>query len=249
MRFQALQHAMAGRMASVRQCYISTTEERPTVQGELKVRVTVPDRGAVQLEVTRDTVSDRELTRCVTGALRDGDYRDVQRPASAFAVMTFTNTAAEGIDETAERRAQEDDVPVTRTPEGLFRATGGTPTGEVRFQVTGARGVASATVQAMQRTLRATIPGFLDCRRRAARRHSPIGQTTLSLNVGQGGGSQVQMTESTVADERGGQCVTSTLSGARFDAAAAGRGTVIVFFALRPGEVLPQKQPPRRRRP
>lgn len=238
-RLQALARVITDQMGAVRQCYATVAEERPQIQGELKIRVSVPQSGPVQISVGRNTVGDEELTRCITSALSRAEYGGVQSPASAFAAIEFANTAAEGVERTAERRAEEAVVEVSRTAEGRFRATGGTPTGELTFTVTGDDAATRDAVAAMQRALRGAIPSMLDCRRRASSRgQNPEGDVTLALTVRRDGRGQARAGESTVRNDNARRCLSRALAQARFAAGAAGAGSVVVRFALREGETI-----------
>lgn len=251
-RLAELGSAVGARLGAIRQCYAEVTEQRPTVTGQMKLRVTVPQRGQAQIETTLDETNDAPLARCVLRAVRAMSADAVQRPASAVVNLTFTNTAARGIEEGTERRQEAERATVTREPDGRLLARGGTEGGEVRFRVNAESTAPEARVQAVQRTVRAAIPGMLDCRRRASRRGaSPAGDIAIELTIARNGRARTRVASSTVADERAPQCLTRAISRERFPAEAAGATTVTVRFAdatpVQAAEAPPARPTPARR--
>jgi len=223
---------IGSRLASVRRCYRQITESRPTVQGRMRLVVTLAPGGG-QIDVTRDETNDRELNECTLRELRRADLAAVRPPGSAYVVLEFSNTAAEGVERTAERRAVEDAAPVTRNADGRLESVGRTAGGEVSFRVVGRSDATEAHVQAVQRVFRAMIPQLLDCRRKAARRHSPNGDIRLRVQVARNGRARGRVVRSSVEDTRGPRCVNRAVSRARFDEDARGLTEVIVTFADR----------------
>ncbi len=233
--------AVGSKLGEVRRCYRERTADDPEVDGELRLVVRLEPGGGV-VEVTRDLLEDAPLVRCVLTALRSAELARVRPPGVAYVTLRFSNTAAEGVRTTRERRQIEDAAPVTTNPDGLLEAVGRTEQGEVRFRVIGRPGASEAQVQGVHRTVRAAIPALLDCRRKAARRQAPYGQIRLDLRVGRGGRARARVRRSTVPDARGPRCVTRAMQRARFGDAARGRVDVVVEFAHRPGD--PYDPPP-----
>ena len=60
------------------------------------------------------TLNDRQLSRCALRELRQADLASIQPPGTAYIALHFTNSAAEGVAETASRiearAASVDDV-------------------------------------------------------------------------------------------------------------------------------------------
>ena len=228
------------RLAAVRECYRQRTTERPEVQGELRILVTL-EPGGGDVDIRHDGLEDAPLVRCVKRALEAATFSRVRPPGGAFVTLTFTNSAADGVVATRERRAVEDAVNVTTNADGRLEATGRTEQGEVRFRVVGSPRSNEAQVQAVHRVVRATFPTLLDCRRKAARRHPPYGEIVAALRVSPNGRANVRVRRSTVEDARGPRCVTRALQQARFDREARGAIDVVIEFAVRPGD--PGAQP------
>ncbi len=227
--------AIGNQLGDVRRCYRERTADDPEVHGELRLVVRVEPGGGT-VEVTRDLLDDATLVRCVLGALRGAELGRVPPPGSAYVALEFSNTAAEGVRTTRERRQVEDAAPVTTDAEGRPTAVGRTEMGEVRFRVVGRTGATEAQIQGVHRTVRAAIPALLDCRRKAARRQAPYGDIHLRLNVTRNGRARVRVRRSSVADARGPRCVRRALQRARFGSEARGRTEVVVEFAYRPGD-------------
>jgi len=220
--------AIGGRLGDVRRCYRDRTERAPAVRGRLRIFVELQPGGG-RVEVQRDEVNDRPLTDCVMRALRGASFASVRPPGSAYVVLDFDNSAAEGVQRTEELRAVEDTAQVTTNAEGKGEARGGTPDGLVTFRVIGDAD-AAAQIQSVHRAVRAAIPQLLDCRRKAARRESPAGDVMVDLRVNGARGTATSR-RTTVADARGPRCVVQALGRARYEAEARGRVQVIVTFA------------------
>ncbi|MCB9604618.1 MAG: hypothetical protein H6720_30230 [Sandaracinus sp.] len=221
--------AVGGRIGDVRRCYRERTEAAPAVRGQLRLFVEMTPGGGT-VEVQRDGLNDRPLLQCVLRAVRAAQFASVRPPGSAYVVLDFNNSAAEGVERTRELRATEDTADVTTNAEGRGEATGGTPDGLVRFRVVGDAD-ATAQIQSVHRAVRAAIPQLLDCRRKAARRESPAGDVFVDLRVAANGRGQAASRRTTVADARGPRCVTQALGRARYEGEARGRVQVVVTFA------------------
>lgn len=244
-KLQRIAEVVTSSLATVRECYRSRVEERPITQGELRLMVDLEGRGSV--EVTRDSLEDEPLLRCVLRAMRRAPLRDVRPPGSAFIILTFDNSAAEGVRRTQERRAVEDQVQVTRNAEGRLTARGGNDGGEVAFVVTGGPSATEEQVAATQRSLRAAIPILLDCRRKAARTESPAGEIELDARIPARGRARLRVVRSTVADARGSRCLTRFLPREPFEPAARGAANITIRFnetASSPGALHPRHDAP-----
>lgn len=243
-KLQAMAAAITGAMTEVRRCYGELTEERPDVTGAMAIRVTLArGRGRVQLDVIRDTTGDAGLARCARRAIERASYGAVRRPAFVTVNLDFTNSAAAGVATVRARRAREDAVDVRRTDDGTLEATGGNASGEVRFRIRSHGSTGEAAVAAVQRAVRAAIPGMLDCRRRAGRRNmDPAGAMVIELRVPRRGRARTRTIESAVQDSRAPTCVSRVLSRARFEPDAAGTTRVHVRFAPRAALDVPVRE-------
>jgi hypothetical protein len=217
-------------LSTVKQCYAEALEERPTVEGTLKVEVGVPERGPARIKVTSDEVGDKPVVRCATRALERVDYRNAPRPANALVLFTFTHTAAAGVHATRERTART--ATVTRNADGLPQARFATPGKEVRFTVTGQKSDSDERVSAARAGLRAAVPGLLDCRRKAGKRdRSPEGEVEVTFLVSGTGQARAQAVRSTVENPIARTCVVRAVGQAKFDRSTAGRWSAVVQFA------------------
>lgn len=231
-RLARLAQPIGTSLGPIEACYKRVLEERPTVQGELTLSVSLPERGRVRVKPTRDAVKDAALVRCALRAVRGAGYDDAPRPASAFVRLTFVHSAAWAVAESRSRAARGAAAPVRRNAEGLPEASFATPGGEVRFTVTGKAEADAPKVAAVREGLRKAIPGFLDCRRRAARRdRSPEGEVRITLLVTRAGHGRARARRSTVPHPRAASCVVRAVSHPRFDREAAGRSEAVVRFA------------------
>ncbi len=134
-RLQVLGQDAGTQLNDIRHCYAVVVAKRPTVEGEMKIDLTVPEHGHVQVEVTKDDPNDGELRRCIVRALQHGHYDDVTRPANAFVTVTVRNTAAMGAARTAQRRNHEDAVAVQHAADGRLQSTGHIAGGKVSWTV------------------------------------------------------------------------------------------------------------------
>ncbi len=208
-RLAALGRAMGGAMSQVRQCYEEAVAARPTVTGTLRIRVTVPERGAVTLDVVEDGPADAPLLTCVRRVLTRQDVASVERPAAAILVLEMHNTAAHGAAETARRAEEASEVAIS-VEEGRPTARGEGP--GVVFVVRGAAGENEMVAEA-HRVLRSQLAGMLDCRRRASRRgRSPAGRTTLRMSMTAGRAPTMEAGASTVADPDAPACLARALA-------------------------------------
>ncbi len=229
-KLQDMVAAITSTLGNIRQCYGSVTEERPTVQGEMSVRVLLArGNGRPELRFERNTAEDRQLTRCVQRLLSRANYGDVARPANVKVNLTFTNTAAEGIDQTRQRSAQEAEVDVQRGSDGRYFAVGGTD--EVRYRVSSD---SEGRVAAVYRGLRSGIAGLLDCRRRAGRRDmDPAGDIRFVLAVPRRGAARTRLINSTVEDDRAFTCIQRAIRSISFAPEARGQNEAKLTFAGR----------------
>lgn len=224
-RLAALGRAVGGGMGAIRQCYASVIEERPTVTGTLRLRVSLGASGRPEIAVEQDGASDRQLLNCIRDVVTRQSMDGVERPAAAIVVLELHNSAAAGAAETARRADEADEVPVTRE-EGRAVARG--DAAGVRFVV---RGDEDATVAEGLRVVRSQIAGMLDCRRRASRRGmDPTGTIALRMQMRARRAPELTAGRSTVRDERAPTCLERALEHAPRAPEAAGRLDVEVEF-------------------
>jgi hypothetical protein len=223
--------AMGGRMPAIRTCYEEVVASRPTVEGTLRMLMTLTEgRGGVHIEVSEDGVNDAPLVRCVRGVLDDVPTADLHRPSGAFAVMRFSNTASRAHEATAVAAAEADTVPITREG-GVPSATGEAREGLMRWTVRGAADTSDEAISEAYRIARSQIAGLLDCRRRASRRErDPSGTLTFAVRMRAGRAADVTARESTVSDPTAARCVTQRLERAPHRPAAAGSVTLEITF-------------------
>jgi hypothetical protein len=226
-RLSAMAGALTARMGEVRTCYERTTADNPSVAGSLRIRTMLPRRGPVRLAAVDDSVEHPPLTLCVLRALRGASWGGIERPANVFVKLDFNNTAAAGSQEASRRHDAAQAVRVERDAQGALVARGGTPGGEVTFEIK-SRTASEASLAAAQRTVRGRIGGLLDCRRRAGRRGaSPVGTATIRMRV-LGGHPTLQTRQATLPNP---ECISRILTRARFPREATGRYGLTVHFS------------------
>lgn len=231
----ALGARVGARMTALRECYEDTVSERPTVQGTLRMRFELARRGRPNVTVDNHDVEDRGLIQCVTRQLQQVDCASIRRPAGAIVQLVLSNTAADGVAESARRSEQRREVQVTVDGDGNASASGGVPRRGVRFTVTGEGRESAPAVVAAHRVLTTAMPGLTDCRRRAARRRQdPTGELSVTMRVRSGRPTASRVTRSTVEEDRTRGCVNRVLRRVQ-QRADAGSGTVqarILFEAI-----------------
>ncbi len=230
-RIAAWGTAMGGRMAAIRTCYEEVVAGRPTVEGTLRMLMTLPEgRGGVRVEVSEDGVNDAELVRCVRRVLDGVPTDDLHRPSGAFAVLRFSNTASRAHEATAVAAAEADTVSISREG-GTPSATGEAREGLVRWTVRGAADTSDEVIAEAYRLARSQIAGLLDCRRRASRRgRDPSGTLTFTLRMRAGRAADATAGEVTVSDPTAARCVTQRLERAPHRPAASGTATLEITF-------------------
>ena len=232
LRLQAIGDAVGSRLTAIRACYGEVTAQRPTVEGQLRVRLEIPSgNGAVSLQVAEDTVNDRPLSDCILEALRAAPFTNIRGPAGGMVVLEFTNTAADGA-AMVQRERDEASTRVVQTVDGQPEARSSTSDGEVVLVIRGNGDTSAEAVAALYRSIQARIGSLLDCRRRAGRRGaSPAGEITLALTVPRRGAPASRRLGSSVAFRNAPQCVMQTLNQAsRRLPEAAGSYRVVVQF-------------------
>lgn len=230
-RIAAWGRAMGGRVTAIRTCYEEVVASRPTVEGTIRMLVSLPEgTGGVTIEVSDDGVHDAPLLRCVRRALEGTPTADLHRPSGAFAVMRFFNTASSSAAASAVAAAEADTVSITREG-GIPSASGEAREGLVRWTIRGEADTTDAAITEAFRTTRSQIAGLLDCRRRAGRRGmDPSGLITFSLRLRAGRAVTPTVRSSTVADATAGRCVTQRLGRAPHEPTESGTVTLEVTF-------------------
>lgn len=230
-RIAALGRAVAPRMTAIRTCYDGVAAARPTVEGTMRVTIELAEgRGAATVTVSEDAVHDAELVRCVRTAIAALDPADVTRPAGGVVILSFTNTAAAGIAGAAAHADSGSDVTITRES-GHPEATGEAREGALRLRVSGEASATDELVREAYRVVSSSIPGLLDCRRRASRRGAdPAGDVTLHLSLTSGRAASATVVGSTVAAATAGACVVEKLERAEHTSTATGTVDVVITF-------------------
>ena len=205
-RLTAIGPELSGKMASIRQCYAHVTERRPTVTGTLSIGVTAPARvQRVDVAVTEDHVSDAELVRCATRAFATLRVAADNRPMGVVVHLTFSNSAARGVEETQAHRAEQSSVEIVGSGADA-RVTGHIPTGEVSFVASGP--ATEAELRTLGTFVLDHIAVFLDCRRRAGRRGaSPERDIELDVDAAAGRVRAVRIRSISRPDPAVEQCV------------------------------------------
>ncbi len=213
MRLQAIGEAVGTQLPAIRACYAEVIAERPTTEGQLRIRIDIPDgNSAVTFEVARDAVNDRPLTECIFNALRNANLSRIPGPSGGMVVMEFTNTAADGA-AMVQREREEAASIVVQTVDGHPEARSRTGEGEVEVVIRGTGDTSAEAVAALYRSVQARIGSLLDCRRRAGRRGaSPAGEIAIALTVPRRGAPASRRLESSVAFRGAPQCVIRTLN-------------------------------------
>ena len=89
LRLGAIGEAIGTQMTAIRACYSDVTEARPTVQGNLDVRLNIAEgrRGRATLEIAQNTTGDQALVDCVLGAIQRAPLMNVRGPAGGLIVF------------------------------------------------------------------------------------------------------------------------------------------------------------------
>ncbi|MFK7991292.1 MAG: hypothetical protein AB8I08_35075 [Sandaracinaceae bacterium] len=223
----ALGTRVGARMATIRGCYETVVAEHPTVTGRLRMRVLLEDgHPGAAVEVDEDAVNDAGLVRCVTEALESIDCSRLRRPTRAIVQLEMGNTAAAGA-RVARARAQEArQVSITIDSDGNASSTGNAPGRGVAFTVTGEGRESVPAVTAAHRAVLTSIPGLLDCHRRASRRgQSPVGEIRARMVIREGRPPVSRVSRSTVEESRTRPCINRVLRGIQ-QRTDEGRGNV-----------------------
>ncbi len=207
-----LGHGVGAQMARLRHCYEERVEQDPTVTGTLRLRFLLDERGRPHIEVDQDGVNDAAVLRCMTRILERLDTGELTRPTHAVVVFELANTAARGVEESAERAREVQAVALTTDADGNPAASGGSGNGRVHFTLTGHGSDSAPAVSAAYRALMTTVPGLLDCRRHSGRHgRSPGGDLTGAVQIHGGRRPAARITRSTVPNERTQRCVNRVL--------------------------------------
>lgn len=238
-RLMEIGQVVGTRMGAVKQCYAAIAKSDPSVRGKLSYLLTLGR--PLKLETKVDDVGNKALASCVVKAIKGGNYGSVSGPGAAYILLEFTNSAAEGVLRTRERRAVEDAVKVEKTADGKHRAQGGTPDGKVLFTLEAKSEQATA---AAYRTLRSAIPTLLDCHRKAGRRGGdPEGEVVVALTVSKKGAARVQVKKNSIANPDGTKqaekCVQKGLGRTTFSAESAGKLDLTLHFKRERAAVRP----------
>ncbi len=217
-------------LGRVRECYRSVLLERPTIEGLLKLRITMTGAARADVEVTRDEVTDVPLVECVTAASADGGWDGISPPGSAVIALHFTNSAAAGVTQIRGHQAEHHHEVTTNAdgkPEARFTSEGG----ELSYTVVGAGNTSAEVVSSAAHDIRTHLAQMLDCRRRATRSHSNAeGELRYHLWIPARGRARTRQTRNTVEHAVGGRCMNTALTRAAWSRASAGHVVVTVRF-------------------
>lgn len=229
-RLQAISPQLSEKMSAIRQCYATVSRSRPTVTGTLAVSLVAPPTGTrTNVTASEDHVNDAELVRCTVRALESIRVIAANRPIGLVVHLTFSNSAARGVEETEAHRALQTSVELVGSgPDATVR--GHIPTGEISFVARGPSD--NAELRALGTVVLDHIAGLLDCRRRAGRRGaSPEGDITLTFTVQGTRLVRPHVDANTVADRNAGTCAARALSSLRTATALhVPTATVVLHF-------------------
>lgn len=233
-RLQTMAGVVSGGMGDVRSCYADIIEKRPTVTGQIALRIRLKDRGKPEVEKLNDTTEDAPLLRCVRLIFAKLNYAEAERPAIVDLEFKFGNSAAAGVTELRRRRAEGTTAAVQTDEDGKFFADGRTDAGEVTFRLKTLGPTSEAAIGAMYLTLRDNVAGMLDCRRRASRNDmNPEGTFSVRVAVPRAGRNQIIMRKVEIEDPRGSICLERAIKRIRAPKDAAGRYDLEVKYAPR----------------
>lgn len=218
-RVEQLGKVVGGRLPDVRACYRKLVEKRPTQVGAFVVSIDLSEAQKASLEVEQRGGMDRELRRCVTGALAKAPYAEVEGPAAAIVELEFQNTRAAGQSELLVRRAERAEVDVSVDGSGTASASWQTPDGHVVFAVTGRGDAAEPAVGVAVRGLRDGFASFLDCQRKASRGgETPVGDIDIDLRLSRRGGkAKAKIRSNSVPHKRVPRCIERAFQRTEFD--------------------------------
>jgi hypothetical protein len=210
-KLDALAKVLGGPLSELKKCYAEIVKENPEVVGNLTVELTLVE-GKEPIKATPDSAAVfKPMKRCVDKAFAKLDVSEVPRPAKAKLALELTNSAAAGAGEVKTQGEIAAKVPIEERSDGTVASHGKSLQGEVSFEVSAKGPSGRDAVEHIHNGVRDALPGLFDCRRRAAKKGSPEGDLVFQLKLTPSAKPNVDVTSSTVQNERAPVCSSSVL--------------------------------------
>lgn len=197
---EQVSEAITEAFAKVEQCYFDLLRTNPTLEGIIDTDVLIQNN---RIRISSSTEgADAKLVDCIKKKLEG--VRVTQRRSTGQGVRVNWNFKYSAAETTREIQTQAQGRPVSQDSEGHFVQLGNE---NVSFML---RSSTETGTRQYAQVLRDALPGFLDCRRKAARRRSPEGDIVITGTVGQGR-IKLEVSQNSVADRRAGACVEQSV--------------------------------------
>lgn len=210
-KLEALAKVLGAPLSELKRCYGELVKENPEVVGNLTVELTVLEGKSPVKASFPEAGTFKPMKRCVDRAFAKLDVTEVPRPAKANLLLELTNSAAAGAGEVRQQGEQAAKVDVEERPDGSVASHGASLQGEVSFDVSAKGPSGRASVEHIHNAVRDALPGLFDCRRRASKKGSPEGDLVFQLKLKPTGKPSLEVTSSTVQNERAPLCSSSVL--------------------------------------
>ena len=210
-KLDALAKVLGAPLSELKRCYGEIVKEHPEVVGNLTVELTLLEGKAPIKASSPDAGTFKPMRRCVDRAFAKLDVGEVPRPAKANLLLELTNSAAAGATEVKQQGEQAAKVSVEEKPDGTVASHGKSLQGEVSFDVSAKGPSGRAAVEQIHNGVRDALPGLFDCRRRASKKGSPEGDLVFQLKLAPSAKPALEVTSSTVQNERAPICSSSVL--------------------------------------
>lgn len=210
-KLDALAKVLGGPLSELKRCYGEIVKDNPEVVGNLTVELTLLE-GKAPIKASAPAAGTfKPMRRCVDRAFAKIDVSEVPRPAKANLLLELTNSAAAGAGEVRHQGEQAAKVAVEEKADGSVASHGASLQGEVSFDVSSKGPSGRAAVEHIHNGVRDALPGLFDCRRRASKKGSPEGDLVFQLKLTPSAKPALEVTSSTVQNERAPICSSSVL--------------------------------------
>ncbi len=220
-KLEAFAKVLGSPLGAAKQCYGELVKEHPEVVGTLPVELELPKEGKLLIRAPAATAELAPMKKCVDQAFGKLVVDEIPRPAGVRLTLELTNSAAGSVAEVRKQEASAGIVEVKEDADGLH-SHGSSTEGEVTFDVTAKD---RTVLEQLHKSLRDSLPGLFDCRRRASKLASPEGD----LHFTQDTKGALTAGASTVKNERAPTCVMGVLKRATHRPKAA--ASMVVHFA------------------
>ncbi|HEX5661319.1 MAG TPA: hypothetical protein VFX59_29220 [Polyangiales bacterium] len=220
-KLEAFAKTLGSPLAAAKSCYGELVKDHPEVVGTLHVELELPKEGKLQVRAPDATKELAPMKKCVDQAFGKLAVDEVPRPAGVRLALELTNSAAGSVAEVRKQEATAGIIEAKEDADGVH-SHGTSTEGEVSFDLTAKD---RAVLEQLHKSVRDSLPGLFDCRRRASKLASPEGDLTFTQDAK----GALTAGASTVKNERAPICVTGVLkrAGNRPKAAA----TLVIHFA------------------